>query len=44
MKEVHCLAPVKYMQQAKATDFSATSKDILNGLQNKETQKEGGKN
>lgn len=39
MKEVHCLGPVKYMQQAKDTDFTTTSKDILNGLQNKETEK-----
>lgn len=44
MKEVHCLGPVKYMQQAKDTDFTTTSKDILNGLQNKETEKEHGKN
>lgn len=44
MKKVHFLAPVKFTQQAKDTDFTTTSKDILNGVQNKETEEEGEKN
>lgn len=44
MKQVHCLALVKYMQQAEGTNFTTTSKDILNGLPNTETEKKGGKN
>lgn len=38
MKKVHCLAPVKHAT-SKDTDFTTTSKDILNGLQNKETKR-----
>lgn len=45
IKTVHCLSPVKYMMlHTNDTDSTATSKDILNDLQNEETEKEVEKN